>query len=102
MFKVLKVRGQSQKRYKNLQSKLGHVPHQAISTGLLFGLAERDGRERTLKEIKPDDVMRNECGTYHFELGLGLLHKVILFRLSDAGEYAHLWVEVQHVAMEIC
>lgn len=40
--------------------------------------------------------------THHFELGLGLLHQVVLFGLSDAGEDAHLWVEVQHVAMEIC
>lgn len=41
-------------------------------------------------------------GPYHFELGLGLLHQVILFRLSDAGEDPHLGIEVQHVAMEIC
>lgn len=47
-------------------------------------------------------VIGIKCETYHFELGLGLLHKILLLRLSDAGENAHLWVEVQHVAVEIC
>lgn len=39
--------------------------------------------------------------THHAELGLGLLHQVLLLRLADAGEDARLWVEVQHVALEI-
>lgn len=38
---------------------------------------------------------------YHAELGLGLLNKVLLLWLADAGEDARLWVEVQHVALEI-
>lgn len=40
--------------------------------------------------------------THHPELGLGLLHQIILLRLADAGEDARLWVEVQDVALEIC
>lgn len=40
--------------------------------------------------------------THHPDLGLGLLHQIILFRLADAGEDARLRVEVQHVALEIC
>ena len=39
--------------------------------------------------------------THHSELGLGLLHQIILYGLADAGEYARLWVVVQHVALEI-
>lgn len=45
------------------------------------------------------------CGsdvTHHSELGLGLLHQIVLFGLADAGEDARLRVEVQHVALEIC
>lgn len=38
---------------------------------------------------------------YHAELGLGLLNKVLLLWLADAGEDARLRVEVQHVALEI-
>lgn len=40
--------------------------------------------------------------THHSELGLGLLHQVILFRLADASEDSRLRVEVKHVALEIC
>lgn len=40
--------------------------------------------------------------THHSALGLGLLHQIVLLRLADAGEDARLWVEVQHVALEIC
>lgn len=39
--------------------------------------------------------------SHHSELGLGLLHQIILFGLADAGEDARLRVEVQHVALEI-
>lgn len=39
--------------------------------------------------------------THHPELGLGLLHQIVLFGLVDAGEDARLRVEVQHVALEI-
>jgi len=39
--------------------------------------------------------------THHPELGLGLLHQVVLLRLADAGEDARLRIEVQHVALEI-
>lgn len=39
--------------------------------------------------------------THHAELGLGLLHQILLLRLADAGEDARLRVEVQHVALEI-
>lgn len=39
--------------------------------------------------------------THHSELGLGLLHQIILLRLADACEDARLRVEVQHVALEI-
>lgn len=39
-------------------------------------------------------------GAHHSELGLRLLHQVILLGLADAGEDARLWVEVQHVALE--
>lgn len=40
--------------------------------------------------------------THHSELGLGLLHQIVLFGLADAGEDARLRVEVQHVALEFC
>lgn len=37
---------------------------------------------------------------HHSELGLRLLHQIILLGLADAGEDARLRVEVQHVALE--
>ena len=40
--------------------------------------------------------------THHSELGLGLLHQIILLRLANAGEDARLRVEMQNVALEIC
>lgn len=39
--------------------------------------------------------------THHSELGLGLLHQILLLGLADAGEDARLRVEVQNVALEI-
>lgn len=43
----------------------------------------------------------HSTATHHAELGLGLLHQVVLLRLADAGEDARLRVEVQHIALEI-
>lgn len=45
--------------------------------------------------------LKNKLLIYHAELGLGLLNKVLLLWLADAGKDARLWVEVQHVALEI-
>lgn len=43
----------------------------------------------------------HSTAAHHADLGLGLLHQVVLLRLADAGEDARLRVEVQHIALEI-
>lgn len=51
------------------------------------------------------DVNKNAAvasgSAHHPELGLGLLHQIVLLRLADAGEDSCFWVEVQNVALEI-
>lgn len=58
----------------------------------------------TFDRMAPPSGSSGHCShvTHHSELGLGLLHQIVLFGLADAGEYARLRVEVQHVALEFC